>query len=543
MRLSYLYSIVIVSGVVLCGLSEAQEAGPVGDRNRQVEQFVEEAARYFLGRSNNAACTQFTQDIRWRFPHVKLFVVDEHDLLWFITDELPHIWTRLLSVKSSLGLPLIQTMRQKGPQGGWVAAIWNEDLVKAFVKNLRKGRHLYTIGALVFVESAAEVAHELLLRAHTFIQEAGLKRAIEQMNNPNGTFLRGSLSVALYDYGGICLADSYDTTRVGQNTSAWVDDRGRLVFRDYQEALKLGGGAACLEHRFHGNLQRVFLHSVIDPHTKKVFILASGYYPDVDENFVIDFGRQAGEVLLKRGTQQAFADFIAQREKYFKARLSLVIYDEKGIIRAHTRFPSVVGSNAYDRLDQAGNPITKIILQEAQDYGHGWVFYYRANAAELVYLEKLITPEGTFIITVEGYTPMTKHQIAASIAEWLASRFDREPASMVLGAISRGESIWNRGFRGAQGQIYSNFFVEIYDTDNFCLTAGSEHQKIWQPMDKGFLESMKVMRKKRLRSGWFSDYKDKMRRSYYICPSTKGDEKYTVFVGYRVPEVQSRGIE
>ena len=128
------------------------------------------------------------------------------------------------------------------------------------------------------------------MRAHTFIQEAGLKRAIEQMNNPNGTFLRGSLSVALYDYGGICLADSYDTTRVGQNTSAWVDDRGRLVFRDYQEALKLGGGEHVLSTGSMAIFSAFFYIVLSTPTRKKSLFSHQAIIPTLMKTLLLILG-------------------------------------------------------------------------------------------------------------------------------------------------------------------------------------------------------------------------------------------------------------
>lgn len=510
-------------------------ARPMDDKWQAAEQFVEEAANFFARNSAHTACTDFTHNPQWRFPSSRLVVIDEKGLIWFLMDKPVHLWTPLADLKTERNVPLTHDMRLQGQKGGWVAFIWDQALVRAYVKNVHKADQLFTIGLLVFSENPRDQIQEQVLAAYSYLRDHGIKRTAEEINNPNGRFLHGSLSVALYDQDGICLADSFDWTHINQRSTNWLDDSGQSVFSQFVAAAQHSpSGNGWVKYTFQGMIEHAFVKYVPHRNPKKFYILASGYYPAVDEKFVVNFAQQASDYIKQYGIHKALADFAEQRTTFYKARLALVIYDEKGIVKAQTRFPSLIGVNAYNLRDQAGYPITQLILKKGLEEGHGSVFQYVANAAEPVYCQKLVVPEGVFVITVQGFTPLHKMTLAAGIAEWLSYRLANQPARIIMNALNQGDVVGNIGFRASGARrVYTDFVIEIYDGQGFCLSAGSNYYLIWQAIDRGMKLSVEKMKRAGASSGSFHDVHQGIGRDYYLKECVKSArEKYYIFVGY-----------
>lgn len=510
----------------------------LAQQSKEVEELVQRAACFLEQERIDRVCFEFAHNPEWRHPSTKLFLIDEQDAIWFILDEDLLTWEQLRKRVTLEGPLLPVEMRVQGRGGGWLSFLWNQGLVRTYVKNVDKCGRLYTVGAFLFAEDPFLQVQEQVFVADRFLNHHGLQATIGQLNAPAGQFLRGSYSVALYDDTGVCLADSYDISMVGSSARDWKDDRQRSLFAGFLACTEKTG-IGWTDHTVDGLLQRIFVSRVKEPLSKdqKFYFLASGYFPQVNDAFVINMVKKAREEMEREGSVQAFKNFAKHHKRFYKARLSLVIYDEQGIVKAESKYPSVIGVNAYNRKDQAGYLVTQDILETILSQGSGWVFQYILNAAELIYGERVILPEGTFVVTVQGYTPLTKKNASAAIVEWLCRRLTMQPAVSIFKALNNGAAIWNRGFKGSgQGNIYSDLFVEIYDAQGFCLTAGSHVVKMWTKMDSSFKRNIKQLLHRKQKGDWFVDRMGFLTRFYYARVLHKSpSEIYYLFCGYKTP--------
>ncbi len=512
-----------------------------GPENEEaVINLVEEGVQFLQTHTVDEVCVDFTYNPRWREPDTKLFLIDERNRIWCIRDEPNLIW-KILEHKATLLLGNIPyAMRERGVQGGWLSFLWNEQLVRVYVKNVTKGRRTFTMGAFLFSEGPRQQVKELVFTARNLLKQVGLNTAIERISSPTGQFLRGSFSVALYDYDGICLANSYNLTCVGSRAQDRIDDSGKQAFEKYVHVTK-SAPYGWVDSVYNGIRERMFVARFTYPNAPahRFYILTSGYYPQVNDEFVVSMTHEAKAVMEREGAEKAFAIFspVTGHNPFYKARLYLVVYDEKGVIKAHSRFPSLVGVNAYYQKGQAGYFLTQRILNAVSKKDQGWAFIYIRNAAELVYVQRVTLPEGTFIVTIQGYSPLDKEHTSAAIVEWLCGRLTVEQPLLLFHSLNRGAAVWNLGFKGTgQANIYSDLFIEIYDKHDFCVSAGAQVHKMWKKMDDGFKHSLSKLKRASKPEGWFYDKVGGLTRRYYIknCVLSSGDS-YSIFVGYVWP--------
>ncbi len=501
---------------------------------REIESFVKDATLFFSQRKTHAAVLEFKNDIRWKKQHLELFVVDEKDVVWYLENEYYLTWLTFSKLKNINKEPLFKTMRSMGSKGGWSKFLWNQDLVYSYTLNVKKGKSSFIIGAIVFEESVPLQVQEQVFRARNYFINEGFNSTVEQINNPSGQFVYGSISLELYNHEGTCLADSYDNTNVGRESNEFRDDNGNLIFADYLKATENEPGYNWIEHKFGGLHRRSFVLRLHLSEIKNFYILVSNYYPQVNENFVIQHVKNAISYLKKKGVEKALADFSKPHGEFYKARLSIVVYDQNGIVKAHSKYPSVVGLNAMDRLDQGGYPITKNILSLMESQGKGWIFHYLANATEMVYGQKIETSQGPLIITAQGYTPISPRAIASGIAERISRTLLTSPTATVLHQLNFGGSLWSRGYIGVQeSPAYGDIFIEVYTSDGFCASAGFNHDKMWKYIDPAFFKAAKKLKKSQKIGAWMYAKQRDMSRYFYIRYCQKSPiEKYYIFAGY-----------
>lgn len=526
-------SSIIMCLMVVLGIQGQQDKHISITKKKSVEDYVHRAADFFAKKKTHDAIADFKANAQWKQAHTVLFIIDEHDVLWFVQDEFYLTWTQLKDVFTIKDEPLLKIMRESG-DGGWVAFLWNQNLVHSYVMNVAKGKSSFIIGAMLFEQNVPIRVQEEVFRARNFFLKLGLDETREQINNPAGRFVYGAISVELYDSAGVCLADSFDNNRVGLETADFKDDDGTFIFNSFIDATEEKPGYQWVDHRINDIPQRTFVLRVTPADSSKFFILASTYFPKVNDQYVIDRVDEAATFLKEEGTSKAFAEFSKPQGDFYKARLAVVVYDTKGIVKAHAKFPSLVGMNAYDRRDQGGYPMTKNIIDLVLKDGSGWVFQYIANAAQMVYGKYVEMPEGTYIVTVQGYTPISPRVISAGLAERISRTILTLPAPHVFHQINFGGSLWSRGYAGVQETVsYGDLFIEVYDKDGLCVSAGRDHSKMWMPLDPGFLSATRVLIKKGTTGAWMKDKHEDLNRFYYGKRCIKSPlEEYTIFVGF-----------
>ena len=86
-----------------------------------------------------------------------------------------------------------------------------------------------------------EEAKDLGIKAAAYVKANGKDKAIQELNNPKGQFVKGEMYVTLHDFKGIFLANPKLSAVVGHNHWDLKDPSGRFFVREMVEVAKTKG--------------------------------------------------------------------------------------------------------------------------------------------------------------------------------------------------------------------------------------------------------------------------------------------------------------
>lgn len=85
-------------------------------------------------------------------------------------------------------------------------------------------------------------AKALVDKAAAFWKANGKDKAIAELNNPKGQFVKGGLFVVSQDFKGVVLANPMNSALIGQNHFQMKDPNGKFFVKEQIEAAKKGSG-------------------------------------------------------------------------------------------------------------------------------------------------------------------------------------------------------------------------------------------------------------------------------------------------------------
>lgn len=466
---------------------------------------------------------------------IRLFLINEDDIILFFTDEFYRLWTNFPNVQNLQNVPIIDLIHEKSVTGGWIKDfLWNDSIVTTYVKNFVKNGKKYILGAILFLENDEDNVEELLFRAYNYYKNNDLDTTIVEINNPACSFLLGTFSIELYDSDGTCLADSYDITRVGRQSNFWIDENKEAVFPKIKQAADNEKDSGWFEAIFYqGLVKKMFVLKFLDKKSQQFFYLVSGFYPSANnEKFVLNLAKTVREKILD-DKDKIIEEINSPRGYFYRARISVVILDENGHIVADSKFPFLTGKNVLEEVDNGGFFITKKILEKAKEVNDkgGWVIKYNNNAAELVYVENVKLPSENLILTVQGLTPLTSQTFSFVRTEWICKMINTNVTHDIFLILnSPNETV--KGL-SSDPQIYGDLFSEVYDFEGFCVVSPFDPDGLWKKMDSGLIDIIEQVKKEKVQAGWFNYDVGNIKKYFYLKLCEKSvDEKYWVLVGY-----------
>ena len=120
--------------------------------------------------------------------------------------------------------------------------------------------------------------------AVTYVNNNGVEKALDEFNNPTGSFVRGDLYIFAYDFNGTCMAHPINPELVGQ--TGLLDINGVDVVGRELALAKRGGGTMYIvfpnpAHDGEEELKQLYIESVNDS-----LYLGSGLYlSDISASF------------------------------------------------------------------------------------------------------------------------------------------------------------------------------------------------------------------------------------------------------------------
>lgn len=113
---------------------------------------------------------------------------------------------------------------------------------------MRRGTYFVALAAMIFFvltcsaqASSLDDAKTLAEKASAYAKANGKDKAVAEINNPQGQFVKGELFVVAGDFNGVTLANSGSPKLVGINLLNMKDPGGKLFMKDIVETAKTKG--------------------------------------------------------------------------------------------------------------------------------------------------------------------------------------------------------------------------------------------------------------------------------------------------------------
>jgi len=233
---------------------------------------------------------------------------------------------------------------------------------------------------------------EFVDEARTYALEYGQVAALEEFNDPGGSFVRDDLYIFAYDYQGDVLALPFQPELIGTNRLEIMDINGRPYIRDMAEIAANGSGF----------IQYVYTNPAggyaYEPKLSYVtavddtWWLGSGIYlaranktgaigmAPMTKEQVRKFVESAVNFARQTDRETAIEAFQNKTGPFVEGDLYIYALDFQGNVLALPFQPERVGTSMLNVRDATGQPFTQVEIEIARK-GGGFVYYLYPNPA------------------------------------------------------------------------------------------------------------------------------------------------------------------
>ncbi len=351
---------------------------------------------------------------------------------------------------------------------GTISYLWNNAYKTAYIQKVVKGGVTYILGSGFYPESDEFVTKRLVKTAVAYFNQNGKEATFALINNPKGPFTKGDIYMAAYDFNGVTLAHGQNAALVGQNRIDEVDSRGKPLIKELIEVARTKGGG-WVDYYWRNEFKRGYVERVIDPKTKKPYLITAGYYPNITLRVVQGYVKRAITFLKANGSKVAFAEFSNQVGQFARGGLGIIVFDYSGKCLANGENPGFVGQNLLKATDTSGKFYVREMIRLAQRYGKGFVSLQDYNAHAILYIEGVEVPDGKFVIGAM-YFPDSKVQSTQTLVNRAVRALRERTAAEAFHAFS------NRSGEYYQGDLY----LFAYDSKGTRLVNGAQTSQTWR---------------------------------------------------------------
>ena len=243
--------------------------------------------------------------------------------------------------------------------------------------------------------------------AVTYVNNNGVEKALDEFNNPTGSFVRGDLYIFAYDFNGTCMAHPINPELVGQ--TGLLDINGVDVVGRELALAKRGGGTMYIvfpnpAHDGEEELKQLYIESVNDS-----LYLGSGLYlSDISASFnqeerdeLVAYVNEALQFVQENGKEKALEVFNDPEGNFTRDGRYVFAYDYDGRNLALPHQPELVGTNRIDAQDANGVYFIQQVIDVAK-MGSGSLYYVypdpERNMADTLKLSYVVDVDGTWLL-------------------------------------------------------------------------------------------------------------------------------------------------
>ena len=243
--------------------------------------------------------------------------------------------------------------------------------------------------------------------AVTYVNNNGVEKALDEFNNPTGSFVRGDLYIFAYDFNGTCMAHPINPELVGQ--TGLLDINGVDVVGRELALAKRGGGTMYIvfpnpAHDGEEELKQLYIESVNDS-----LYLGSGLYlSDISASFnqegrdeLVAYVNEALQFVQENGKEKALEVFNDPEGNFTRDGRYVFAYDYDGRNLALPHQPELVGTNRINAQDPNGVYFIQQVIDVAK-MGSGSLYYVypdpERNMADTLKFSYVVDIDGTWFL-------------------------------------------------------------------------------------------------------------------------------------------------
>lgn len=437
---------------------------------KEIKQLTQNAYDYLEHQPLDKALHNFNYLPKWSKGEISVFVLDENGIFYSAGEDKSLIWKNidLKRENGKLATSIIKEMLSAGEKGRYISYIWKNSYHTVFVKTITKNSKKFVIGSGFYPADDQFVAMQLVKTAVNYFYTEGPQMTFSMMTGQSASFIHGDIYTFAYDLRGQCYADGQNSSFVGQNLIDLQDSRGKYIVKEMVDLAKKEK-KGWLSYHWRNELKKTYVERVVDPKTKKVYLIGAGYYPNLSLHMIKNYVHLAIRNMQEQGTQNAFSNFTSLASSFNKGGLGIFVYNFNGICLANGENPALVGQNMIDKTDQNGKYIVKEMIKAAKAHKEGVLHYHENNAYTVAYIERVDLAQGKFIVGAQ-YHPLSKSIVTKDLVE-RASKFLRsKDIGEAFGEFTKFDSKY------IQGDL--NIFV--YDKDGISYITGLNKSNIWR---------------------------------------------------------------
>lgn len=355
------------------------------------EQLVKTAVQYFKQVPQQVAFTRISNpnDV-FVIGDVSMYVGDFNANMLADATELAFIGQNLRNLKDSRGNYAIRDIINslKKAKSSWVDIYWLNELQKNYVERVANPNsdtdYFFAAGYYPDVKEVAAV--NLLNEAINHINRVGTKKAFADFSNPLGEFVKGRLTLFVYDFEGKNLANGEYPILVGQNVMERKDREGKFITKEIIElAKKQGQGIVATFDK--NSYEKLFIKTVDTPEGK--VILVAGVYIQSKALSVQAMVEKALRYLPEHSMVEALNTFTDTQGEFYAGDVYLFMYNTEGIALANGEHKNMIWQDYIRVKDSEGQRILENIIQLARK-GGGWYTYPSRNAQRRIYVRPIM---------------------------------------------------------------------------------------------------------------------------------------------------------
>jgi len=443
-------------------------------KDQQLRLLLKKGLAHFNKFSLGKVCRDFAKDPAWRLGDLFLFIVDQKGTCYCFDNEAQHIWKSFGNLKDVLGVSVQDRLFSDPKQKSIFNIDFNNARLHIHSAVVKKGGRSYALGSAFYPESAHYIAVDFVNQAIDAIQKIGIHQTSNAINNPSGPFVHGGMFTFIIDEDGLMLANGGNGAFIGLNVFAPADIIGDpVVTKHMKEFFESDDTSRWIKGEYFNNIMNaIYAVKYTDPKADKTYMVASIYYPTVNEDVLYTFVQKAIAYIKTVGKKEALKAFNDPHGNFALAGMRIGAYTLDGLCLAHGEDLSFINQNVISRRDQTGGLPFKALIENAAQFDRAWTSTRQKNSYKLVFSEKIDLPSGPIIIA-GGYWPHSKRHTVKGIVERAAGHLKQVGKERALQAFLETDPAFLRG----------DTTIAVLDTKGIFQAAGYYHKnKIWLPM-------------------------------------------------------------